>query len=167
MQITKNFGMTVTLGLAFLVPAMLQAAEAVSVPDTVTFSKDIAPILQRSCQNCHNQQGLAPMPLMTYKDARPWARSIKERTALRDKRGVMPPWFVEKNIGIQQYKNDPSLSDLEIAKIAKWVDSGSPEGNPADLPPARQISDATKWTLGEPDLIVSTPEVLVKAGAPD
>lgn len=168
MQMTRTYGAAAAfLLVSFSSSVKLMAADAVSVPDQVTFSKDIAPILQRSCQNCHNPQGLAPMPLMTYKDARPWARSIKERTALRDKRGVMPPWFVEKNIGIQHYKNDPSLSDLEIAKIAKWVDSGAPEGNAADLPPAREISDATKWNLGEPDLVISTPEVTVKAGAPD
>ena len=147
--------------------AGITAMAAETAPAQVTFSKDIAPILQRSCQNCHNEQGLAPMSLITFKDARPWARSIKERTALRDKRGVMPPWFIEKSIGIQQFKNDPSLNDSEIAMIGKWVDSGAPEGNPADMPLARVISDASKWTLGEPDLVLSTPEVAVKAGAPD
>ena len=79
----------------------------------------------------------------------------------------MPPWYIEKNVGIQHYKNDPSLSDLELAKIAKWADTGAPEGNPADLPPPRLLSDGTKWTLGEPDLVISTPEITVKAGSPD
>ena len=153
--------------VGLLAGAAAMAAELPTISGDVTFSKDIAPILQRSCQNCHQPDGVAPMPLVTYKDARPWARSIKERTLLRDKRGVMPPWFIEKNIGIQHFKNDPSLSDLELAKIAKWVDSGAPEGNPADMPPPRQLGDPRKWTLGEPDLIVSTPEVTVKAGAPD
>src|SRR5215469_16743873 len=137
------------------------------VAGEVTFSKDIAPILQRSCQNCHQPNSVAPMSLISHKEIRPWAKSIKERTALRDKRGVMPPWFIEKNIGIQHYKNDPSLSDLEIAKIAKWADNGAPEGNPADLPPPKPLVDGTKWTLGQPDLVVSTPEITVKAGAPD
>jgi hypothetical protein len=136
--------------------------------DTVpTYSKDIAPVLQRSCQNCHNDQGLAPMALTTYQEVRPWAKSIKTRTALRDRRGVMPPWYAEKDIGIQHYKNDISLSDEELAKIAKWADNGAPEGNAADLPPARTFGDNEKWTLGEPDLVISTPEVTVKAGAPD
>jgi hypothetical protein len=133
----------------------------------VTFSKDIAPILQRSCQNCHQPNSLAPMSLITYKEVRPWARAIKERTSRRDKQGAMPPWFIEKNIGIQHYKNDPSLSELEIGKIAKWADNGAPEGNPADLPPPIPLLDGTKWTLGEPDLVVSTEEITVKAGAPD
>lgn len=145
----------------------LKAAELPTVKGEVTFSKDIAPILQRSCQNCHQPNSVAPMSLISYQEARPWARSIKERTAIRDKRGVMPPWYIEKNIGIQHYKNDPSLSDLEIAKIAKWVDSGAPEGSPADMPPPVPLMDGTKWTLGQPDLIVSTPEITVKAGAPD
>lgn len=137
------------------------------LPDHVTFSKDIVPILQRSCQNCHQPDGVAPMSLLTYPQVRPWAKAIKERTALRDRRGVMPPWYIEKNIGIQHYKNDNSLSDRQIAMIAKWVDTGAPEGNPADAPPPIALNDGTRWTLGEPDLVVSTPEVMVQAGAPD
>ena len=70
------------------------------------------------------------MSLLTYEEARPWARSMKARTAIRDKAGAMPPWYIEKNIGIQHYKNDPSLSDEEVAKIAKWADTGAPRGNP-------------------------------------
>jgi hypothetical protein len=164
------------IGMALLAPAAvslflsssaLRAEDTPTIKGEVTFSKDIAPILQRSCQNCHQPNSVAPMSLLTYKDVRPWARAIKERTALRDKRGAMPPWFIEKNVGIQHYKNDPSLSDLEIAKVAKWVDSGAPEGNPADLPPPIPLQDGTKWTLGEPDLVVSTEEITVKAGAPD
>ena len=153
----------------FTIAALISsAALAVGADAAVpTFSKDIAPVLQRSCQNCHNEQGLAPMALMTYQQARPWAKSIKERTALRDKRGVMPPYFIEKNIGIQHYKNDLSLSEDELARIAEWADNGAPEGNPADMPPLRSFGDNDKWTLGQPDLVVSTPEVTVKAGAPD
>ena len=125
--------MKLPLSLALLV-SILSATELPTVSGPVTFSKDIAPILQRSCQNCHQPNSAAPMSLITYQEVRPWARAIKERTLLRDKRGAMPPWYIEKNIGIQHYKNDPSLSDLEMAKIAKWADNGAPEGNPADLP---------------------------------
>ena len=107
----------------------------------VTFAKDIAPILQRSCQNCHRPNGVAPMSLVTYEEVRPWARSIKTRTGIGRRAGVMPPWYIEKNIGIQHYKDDPSLSDEEIAKIAKWADSGAPLGNAADMPPARVCED--------------------------
>src|SRR6476660_197063 len=75
-----------------------------------TFAKDIAPILQRSCQNCHRPDGVAPMSLVTYEEVRPYARAIKQRTSIGPHRGVMPPWYIEKNVGIQNYKNDPSLS---------------------------------------------------------
>src|SRR6478735_10082665 len=111
-----------------------QAPAPAAAQPEVTFTKDIAPILQRSCQNCHRPGQVAPMSLLTYEDARPWARSMKQRTGLRDKAGVMPPWYIEKNIGIQHYKNDPSLSDEEVAKIAKWADSGVPRGDPGDMP---------------------------------
>ena len=103
------------------------------------------------------------MALVTYEDVRPWARAIKLRTASRE----MPPWFIEKNIGVQQFKDDPSLSDQEIAKVATWADSGSPRGNPADLPPARTFADGSQWTIGTPDLIVSSPVRHVEAIAPD
>ena len=99
----------VTFGSA--ITAQQAAAPAQATQPEVTFTKDIAPILQRSCQNCHRPGQVAPMSLLTYEDARPWARAMKQRTGLRDKAGVMPPWYIEKNIGIQHYKNDPSLSD--------------------------------------------------------
>ena len=143
-----------------------QAATTAAQPE-VTFHKDIAPILQRSCQNCHRPGQVAPMSLLTYEEARPWARSMKARTAIRDKAGAMPPWYIEKNIGIQHYKNDPSLSDEEVAKIAKWADTGAPRGNPADAPKPIVFPDGAAWHAGEPDLIVESPEINVKANSPD
>jgi len=79
----------------------------------------------------------------------------------------MPPWFLDKNIGIQQYKNDPSLTDAEVATIVKWVDSGSPQGNPADMPPPRQFADGSEWLIGKPDLVVRFPAYKVPAAGPD
>jgi hypothetical protein len=117
----------------------------------VTFSKDVAPILQRACQNCHRPGSIAPMSLLTYNEARPWARSIKTKVALRQ----MPPWHIDRNVGVNKFKDDPSLSDEEIATISAWVDAGSPEGNPADMPPPRQFTDLDKWHIGKPDIIVS------------
>jgi hypothetical protein len=153
--------------VGFLMPGALSSQTPATGPG-VTFTKDIAPILQRSCQRCHHPgDGVAPMSLVTYEDVRPWARSMKARTGLRWQRGAMPPWFVEKNIGIQKFKNDPSLNDEEIAKIAKWADSGAPRGNPADLPVPLQFDSADKWTIGEPDLILRSPEVTVPAVGPD
>jgi hypothetical protein len=144
--------------------ALHAAPAAVSDP---TFAKDVAPILQRSCQNCHRPDGVAPMSLVSYEDVRPWARSIKQRTSIGPKAGVMPPWYVEKNIGIQQFKDDPSLSDEEVALIGKWVDSGAPKGNPNDMPPPRTFSDGREWRIGTPDLVIKSKELTVKGDAPD
>src|SRR5215471_10883948 len=85
----------------------------------VTFTKDVAPILQRSCQTCHRPGSIAPMSLLTYEEARPWAKAIRENVVLRN----MPPWHVDPNIGIAKFKNSVALSDREIATIALWVDS--------------------------------------------
>ena len=104
------------LGLALLAPTVATAQQAAPAPyaGEVTYAKDIAPILQRSCQNCHRPESVAPMSLLSYEQVRPWARSIKTRVSIGPKAGVMPPWYAEKNIGIQKYKNDPSLSEEEI-----------------------------------------------------
>ena len=156
----------VALAVFGIASPLAQRAPAPGASD-VTFAKDIAPILQRSCQNCHRPDGVAPMSLVTYQEVRPWAKSIKARTSIGPHRGVMPPWYVEKNIGIQKFKNDPSLSEDEIAKIARWADTGAPRGNPADLPPVRTWSDGTKWAIGTPDLVVRTTDLVVKGTAPD
>ena len=171
MDVSKlSIGSAATIAFAlvavFQVPGTAHA-QTQAMPEQVTYAKHIAPILQRSCQNCHRPDGAGPMPLTTYEEVRPWARSIKTRVSVGPKAGVMPPWYVEKNIGIQEYKNDPSLSDREIALIAKWADSGAPLGNKADLPPARQFADDRKWIIGTPDLIVKLPEITVKGDAPD
>jgi len=147
--------------------ASIGAQAGPSATPEVTFSKHIAPILQRSCENCHRPNGVAPMSLVTYDEVRPWARAIKQRTGIGPHAGVMPPWYVEKDIGIQRFKNDPSLSDEEVALIATWADTGAARGNPADLPPPRVWNDSTKWAIGEPDLVVRTEEITVKSGAPD
>jgi hypothetical protein len=141
----------------------LPVTAAAQAPAQVTFAKDIAPILQRSCQSCHRPGEIAPMSLMTYQEVRPWARAIKTRVTNRE----MPPWHVDRTIGIQKFKDDPSLSDEEIAMIAKWVDSGSPLGNPADMPPPRQFAETGAWQIGKPDVIVKFPKYKVAAAGPD
>jgi mono/diheme cytochrome c family protein len=157
---------------AFLTAAILAAAATPASAQTpakapVTFTRDIAPILQRSCQQCHRPDSVAPMSLLTYEEVRPYARAIKQRTALRSKPGVMPPWYIEKNVGIQKYKDDISLSDEEIEKIAAWADNGAPRGNPADMPPPLVFADDSVWKIGKPDLIVASPDLAMKALAPD
>src|SRR5262249_53418509 len=87
----------------------------------VTFAKDIAPIFQTACQVCHRPGSIAPMPLLTYADARPWARSIRQKVVARE----MPPWFIDKNVGVQHFGNDRSLSDRDIDTITRWVDAGA------------------------------------------
>jgi mono/diheme cytochrome c family protein len=154
----------------WLVAAAVLAAPGSAAAQTkqaVTFSKDIAPILQRSCQQCHRPNSVAPMSLLTYEDARPYASAIRARTALRNTRGAMPPWYIERNVGIQHFKDDFSLSEDEIAKIATWVDNGALQGNPADLPPPLIFPDNRAWRIGTPDLVVVSPPVEMKAQAPD
>ncbi len=136
-------------------------------PAQVTFSRDIAPILQAKCQTCHRPGGGAPMSLVTYEETRPWARSMKFRTALGTKQDVMPPWFIDKTIGIQSFKEDMSLSAVEIAKIAAWADNNAPLGSPADMPPPRKFAAANEWQLGQPDLIVPSPSFDMPAMTPD
>jgi hypothetical protein len=162
---------------ALLASGLVAGAAAITLPLTltaqsaggreVTYTKDVAPVLQRSCENCHRTDGVAPMSLSTYDDVRPYAKAIKQRTSIGPHAGVMPPWYVEKNIGIQEFQNDPSLSDEEVAMIGKWVDAGAPRGNPADMPAARVYPDGKSWTIGTPDLIVKLPELTVKGTAPD
>src|SRR5262245_41308187 len=98
------------------------AAQAPATPPTPTFTKDVAPILQRSCQNCHRPGAIAPMSLLTFEEARPWARAIRNKVVARE----MPPWYVDRRVGITKFKGDPSLSDAEVATIASWADAGAP-----------------------------------------
>src|SRR5262245_37988113 len=132
-----------------------------------TFAKDIAPILQKHCERCHRPGSIAPMSLITYEQVRPYARGIKMKTGLRDKMGVMPPWMLEKDIGIQGFKNDISLSEAQIRMIAEWVDAGAPQGNPKDMPKPLTWKGPHEWAIGEPDLIVKSKPFTMAAESPD
>lgn len=145
-------------------PAGRDAQSRAGAPvSSLTYTKDVAPIMQRSCQTCHRPGTNAPMSLTTYEDVRPWARSIKAKVQAR----LMPPWHIERNVGIQQFKDDPSLSDAEIATIVSWVDAGAPRGTTAE-PPAPTFPDDETWTIGEPDVIVEIPKPhIVAASGPD
>jgi Copper type II ascorbate-dependent monooxygenase, C-terminal domain. len=157
----KRAALTIVLIAAFY-PAT--SGQEASAPPSVTFSKDVAPILQKACQNCHRPGAIAPMSLLTYQDARPWARSIRQKVSSRE----MPPWYIDRHIGINKFKDDPSLTDAEIGIITKWVDQGAPAGNAADMPVARQFSDVDKWHIGKPDMIVSLPKAYeLRANGPD
>ena len=134
----RNYTLVVGLAVCLI---QFTATAADTATREITFSKDVAPILQRSCQNCHRPGSIAPMSLLTYQDARPWARSIKEKVVRRQ----MPPWHIDRNIGITKFKDDPSLTDAEIAVIANWVDQGALEGIRRTC--LRRVSSTT-WTSG-------------------
>ena len=111
------------------------------VPGTPTFSKHIAPIFQEKCEACHRPDSIAPMSLVTFEESRPWARSIKSRVASRQ----MPPWHIDKSVGITDFENDRSLTDKEIDTIVKWVDAGAPKGNASDMPAPKQWPGEQGW----------------------
>jgi hypothetical protein len=135
--------------------AAQQSAGPSPDPSTeLTFTKDVAPILQQNCQVCHQPGAIGPMSLMTYEDARRYARRMSRMVESRD----MPPYQYDDDIGIQELKEDWRMSDDEIATISAWVAAGSPEGDPADMPPAVEWPDPAEFRLadrfGQPDLII-------------
>src|SRR6187399_3214597 len=138
MRLGNRVGWSIGLGFALIVPICVAPTARLSAQagtsGELTYTKNIAPIIQRSCENCHRADGVAPMALSNYEQTRPWARAIKQRTGIGPHAGVMPPWYVEKNIGIQEFQSDPSLNEDEIAILAKWADTGAARGNPADMP---------------------------------
>jgi hypothetical protein len=106
---------------------------------------------------------MAPMSLLRYEDVRPWARAIKLRVSRRE----MPPWHLDRNVGIQEYKNDPSLSAEQVDTIVKWVDTGAPLGDVKDLPPPVQWPDDEVWSIGKPDHLITSTEHVMYANGPD
>src|SRR5262245_27408737 len=147
-----------------MLAAPVVAAQQPAPAGEVTFTKDIASILQSKCQRCHRPDSTGPMPLISYEEVRPWAKAIKARTARGTKPGVMPPWHVEKGVGIAAYKDDLSLSPEQVAAFARWADADAPRGNPADMPPPRHFDNRREWTF-EPDLVLTSPEVTVNASS--
>ena len=158
--------------------AMLALTALLSVPgetsaqafdDSVTFTRDVAPILQQNCEVCHRPGSIGPMPLRSYEEARPYASLIREKVVNR----VMPPWPIDRTVGITRFKNDRSVSDEEIETIMRWVDSGAPMGQVADMPLPLEWPDwSTAWRFEEefgrpPDVVVSTPSYRVAANSAD
>ena len=109
---------------------------AQEISHSPTFSNEVVRILQENCQQCHQPGGIAPMSLETFEQAKVWAPRIKYNVNRR----VMPPWHLDPTIGIQEYKNDYSLSEDNIDTLVAWVDAGAPEGDPANLPPPVSLS---------------------------
>ncbi len=125
------------------------AAMAGTVTTTPTYYKDIAPVLQNRCQECHRPGEVAPMSFMSYDQVRPWAKAIK--TAVLTKK--MPPWFADPHVG--KFSNDRSLSQHEIDTLIAWIDGGAQAGNPKDAPAPRQYAEG--WTIGQPDQVFQMP----------
>jgi hypothetical protein len=158
------------IGITWLALPMLvgvSANDGAKAGGSVTFAKDIAPIFQDKCVECHRQGTAAPMSLATYQEARPWAKSIRERVITRN----MPPWHIDKTVGIQRFQNDRSLSDAQIATIVRWVDTGAPPGEAKDAPPPKQWPSDEGWQLakqfGPPDLVLKSEAYTMPAQAQD
>jgi hypothetical protein len=145
--------------------AAAQQAGADAAP--VTFARDVAPILQKNCQQCHQPGSIGPMALTTFEEVRPWARAIKQKVVA----GEMPPYRYDRHVGIQDLKYDLRLTEAEIQTIARWVDSGSPLGSRADLPAPITFPDPNEWafakTFGPPDIIVKTKPFTLPARGQD
>ena len=138
-------------------PAGASPSGITSAPHPVTYTRDVAPIIQQNCQQCHQPGSIAPINLMTYEDAKKYSARIKNKVSQR----LMPPWHIDRTVGIQQFKNDRSLSDAQVATIVDWVNSGSPQGDLKDMPPAMKFPDPNRWQLAEqlgqqPDLIIKS-----------
>ena len=137
--------------------------------DAVTFTRDVAPILQQNCEVCHRPGSIGKMPLRSFEEVRPYARRIKEHVVAR----VMPPWPIDKTVGVQKFKNDRSLTDEEIETLARWADSGAPMGDMADMPAGLEWPEySTAWRFEEefgrpPDVVVETPSYTVLANSAD
>jgi len=153
----------IVVGTVLAVPALATAADTA----TPTFTKDIAPIFQAKCEACHRPDNMAPMALRTYEEVRPWVKSIAQRVGARQ----MPPWHIDKNVGIQKFKNDRSLNDDQIDTIERWIAAGAPKGDMKDMPAAKVWNDAEGWQealkFGPPDLVVKSPEYTMPAVAQD
>src|SRR5213080_1134221 len=131
------------LALAFSVATLMPSAAAAAGAANPTFTKDIAPIFQEKCEACHRPNSIAPMSLVSFAEARPWARSIKARVTDHQ----MPPWQIDRTVGIQRFKNDRSLTDDQVETIARWVDAGAPQGDPKDMPAAKHWPDDQGWNF--------------------
>lgn len=150
--------------ISVAIAAIMMMATLANAQDQVTFTKNVASILQEKCQVCHRPGTFAPMSLVTYEEIRPWAKSIKAKVAARE----MPPWYIDKNMGVQHFSNDISLTDEQIATLVQWVDAGAPKGDAADMPAPRHFEEKETWQIGQPDIIVNFPaDLVVAAAAPD
>jgi mono/diheme cytochrome c family protein len=145
-----RFGAAVLLSAGFALILLLATAGPQPRAASVTFTKDVAPILFKHCAECHRTGEIAPMSLLSYQEVRPWAKSIRERVL----DGTMPPWSADPKVG--HWANDPRLSPQEIETLTAWVGAGAPKGEDKDLPPTPKFTEG--WTIGTPDAVVEMQE---------
>ena len=148
-SVIAAIALSLVVGLAFIASTKADNTNKKTARN-VTFNKDVAPIFFKNCAECHRAGESAPFSTLSYKDVRPWAKSIKEKVVNR----VMPPWHADPHFG--EFKNNPSLTQAEIDTIVSWVDGGAAEGNPKDLPTAPKFTEG--WGISTPDLVVQIPE---------
>jgi hypothetical protein len=170
-NLTNRTWQRVKLGTLAVTTLLITPLTAFSAePNTTpTFTKDIAPIFQVKCESCHRPDSIAPMSLITYEDAYPRRGLIRDRVVARQ----MPPWHLDKTVGIKEYKYDRSLSDTQIDTIVRWIDGGAPRGDMKDLPSPMKWPTEQGWNFtsifgqAEPDLIIRSTPYTQKAGAQD
>jgi hypothetical protein len=146
---------TILLGVGVTLLLLSGPTVTTTSENNVTFTKDVAPIFYKNCTGCHRPGEIAPMSLLTYNDARPWAKSIREKVANRD----MPPWHADPKYG--EWRNDRRISQEAISTILAWVNNGAKEGDPKDLPAMPEYTPG--WRIGKPDQTFSAPEQSVPA----
>ncbi|MBI1765532.1 MAG: cytochrome c [Acidobacteria bacterium] len=157
-SITFLLSLTLACAVAFLLQDSSSASNA--PVKNATFSKDVAPIFFKNCAECHRPGEGAPFSVLSYKDVRPWAKSIKEKIALK----TMPPWHADPHFG--EWANDRRLTQAEMDTILAWVANGAPEGNAKDMPPVPKFTEG--WTIGKPDIVIPMPETFtLEATGPD
>ena len=165
----RSVGAATMASSVFALAALSARGDTASIQSArpVTFTKDVAPILQQKCQACHQPDSIAPMSLITYEDAREHARTMRNRVAAR----VMPPWHIDRNVGIREFKNDRGLTEAEIDTIVRWVDAGTPRGDVKDLPAPAKPADPNAWQLekdfGPPDVVIKSPPYTLAARTQD
>lgn len=157
MRITRIYSLTIAIAFCLTASLFFIAAgsannnpNAKNTGKNVTFNKDVASIFFKNCAECHRPGEAAPFSALSYKDVRPWAKSIKEKVLNR----TMPPWHADPHAG--DFKNNRTLTQTEIDSIVAWVDGGAVEGNPKDLPAAPKYT--TGWEIGQPDQVIQIPE---------
>jgi hypothetical protein len=159
MRVTA-ISLTSIVAAALYALPVIQASGPAPGAKNVTFNKEVAPILFKSCAECHRPGEAAPFSVLSFKDVRPWAKSIKEKVVSRQ----MPPWHADPHVG--RWANDPRLTQAQIDTITAWVDGGAKEGDPKDLPAAPQFVEG--WGIGKPDIVIQMPETYtVEASGPD